>query len=209
MVIFCFRHKRLCDELWERREMPLNAEGRGMHALIVKVFAEPDARLLSIHLSPRAVTPGLGFEFHFDCHARHSQPRAHPCAPPLRDLGIRSGICSWKDFGQASLVCPHGHTAWSLIGWFYTFEVPCCTSFTLSLMRPWAAVAFKIRLSWWSTNLPGAFHSYASVCQWYLWLAQRAPTPNGGFLLKLIGDILVALSCLFLTLCANPNLLNV
>lgn len=43
-----------------------------MHALIVKVFAEPDARLLNIHLLPWPVPPGLGFEFHFDCHARHS-----------------------------------------------------------------------------------------------------------------------------------------
>lgn len=52
----------------------------GMHALIVKVFAEPDATLSSIHLPPRAVTPGLGFGFHFDCHARRSQPRGRPCA---------------------------------------------------------------------------------------------------------------------------------
>lgn len=73
-----------------------------MHALIVQVFAEPDARLLSIHSSARPVTPGLWFEFHFDCHAKHSQPRAHPRASaaegpgdPARNLllkGHRSGI---------------------------------------------------------------------------------------------------------------------
>lgn len=64
-----------------------------------------DARLLSIHLSPAARrSRALEFEFGFDCHARHPQPRAHPAAPPQRDLGIwfrtlllkghRSGIAS-------------------------------------------------------------------------------------------------------------------
>lgn len=71
----------------------------GMHALVVEAFAEPGARLSSIHLPPCAVTPGLGF--HFDCHAGRSQPPAHPCAEGPGDAvrnfllkGLKSGISS-------------------------------------------------------------------------------------------------------------------
>lgn len=62
-----------------------------------------DAWLSSIHLSPQLIAPGAVLESDFDCHARHSQPQAHPHAPPQREL--RPGICSWKDIGRAS--CTH------------------------------------------------------------------------------------------------------
>lgn len=75
-----------------------------MHALIVNVFAEPDARLLGIHLSPQPVALSLGLEFLVDCHARHLRPRAHPRAStvrgpadPIRNLllkGLWSAIAS-------------------------------------------------------------------------------------------------------------------
>lgn len=76
-----------------------------MYAFIVKVFAKPDVRLLSIHLSPQLIAPGLVFEFLFDCHAKPSQPRAHPCASaalgpgdPVRNLLLKG---HWS--GTASL----------------------------------------------------------------------------------------------------------
>lgn len=59
-----------------------------MHALIVNVFAEPDARLLDINLSPQPIAPSLGLEFLFDCHARPSRLLLSG------DRRIRSGICS-------------------------------------------------------------------------------------------------------------------
>lgn len=162
MVLFCSRHKRLCDELWERREMLLNAERRGcMHVVIVKVFAEPDARLLSIHLLPWAVTPGLGFEFHFNCHARHSQPQAHPCALHRGTWGSSQEFALErtlvKQCYSVLMAAPHGLR----LDDFIPLSCPsaqsaCCTSFTLPL-RPWAAVAFKILLYW-----------LKNVCQWYL-----------------------------------------
>lgn len=81
MVIFCSRHKWLCDELRSGREMLWNTEGGGLLELIVQVFVEPDARLLSIRLGWQAVSPGSGF----DCHARHLQPGAHPYGLPPGD----------------------------------------------------------------------------------------------------------------------------
>lgn len=63
--------------------------GRGLFKIIVKVFVEPDARLLSIRVRRQAVSPASGF----DCHARHLQPGAPPALTGcLR--GIGSGICS-------------------------------------------------------------------------------------------------------------------
>lgn len=53
----------------------------GLFEHIVEVFAESDARLLSIPLRRQAVSPGSGF----DCHARHLQPGAHTYGLPPGD----------------------------------------------------------------------------------------------------------------------------
>lgn len=89
----------------EKRDAVECRRKKWMYAFIVKVFAKPDVRLLSIHLSPQLIAPGLVFEFLFDCHAKPSQPRAHPCASaalgpgdPVRNLLLKG---HWS--GTASL----------------------------------------------------------------------------------------------------------
>lgn len=62
----------------------------GMHALIVKVFAEPDARLSSIcHRGLSHLDAGLDFTSIVMPGTRSLEPTLAP-----RDLGIQSGISS-------------------------------------------------------------------------------------------------------------------
>lgn len=64
-----------------------------------------DVRRLSIHLLPQPIAAGPAFEFDFDCYAGHSQPTL--TLQRSGNRGTWSGICSWKDIGQAPLPCPH------------------------------------------------------------------------------------------------------
>lgn len=138
LVIFSSRHKRLCDELGERRENLLNAEeGKGMHVLIVGVFAELTHDFEAFIYRHSSLLPGLCFDF--DCHARHSLPRAHPHALAQRELRLWSGIRSWRDIGQT------WYTRCMDFDWATLY-----LGAALPLMRPWAAVVLEFLLYWCS-----------------------------------------------------------
>lgn len=116
--------------------------GGGLLEIIVEVFAEPDARLLSIRLRRQSVSAGSGF----DCHARHLQPGAHA-------LGAASGGLSQEFALERTLVRHYEAVLLSMLRWMViellrcpAAHPPACTPFNLPLTTQGSTCFFRFLL---------------------------------------------------------------
>lgn len=181
LVIFSSRHKRLCDELGERRENLLNAEeGKGMHVLIVGVFAELTHDFEAFIYRHSSLLPGLCLNLTLIV-----MPDTR-CLEPTLMLSHRGSCGCGQEFAlEGTSVRRDTHAAWTLIGQLYTLELPC----------RWWGLELQLCLNSCFIDVPSvclvSFDSgtfVKCVSNWCLSLTQTAATPNGDFLLKPIGD---------------------
>lgn len=124
------------------------------------------------------VAPRPAFEFDFDCHARHSQPRAHPHTAArgpgdlVRNLilkGHRSDIASLSSCTHCMDLRPlctlKLHIIHSVAD--KTLSCSCVSIFALLMIQASTRISFTPK-------------HMSSVCQ-LLSVTQRAAAPNGGF----------------------------